>query len=208
MIDINGNKYNVIKIGEQYWTAENLKTTKYNDGSPIYFIDNKYIWSMADDFKTPAYCYYNDDTFNMQKYGALYNWYAVNTGRLAPKGWRVPTNDDWNKLENYLISTGNKIAKSMAATTDWASSRNSDVIGNDLSKNNKSGFSALPGGCRGNDGGFSSISVDGYWWAATEENAILAYHRNLYYYGESLCRYYDFSKGYGLSVRLVKEEEV
>lgn len=106
MIDIDGNEYTIVKIGEQYWTVENLKTTKFNDGSPIPFIDNKYNWSMADDNKTPAYCYYNDDARSMLEYGALYNWYAVNTGKLAPKGWRVPTNDDWAKLEDASDTSG------------------------------------------------------------------------------------------------------
>ena len=97
--DIDGNKYKTIKIGTQIWMAENLKTTHFNDGTSIVQID-KY-----DDWKgliSPAYCWYANDSTNKEVYGALYNWYAVNTKKLCPKGWHVPTDEEWKQLEICL----------------------------------------------------------------------------------------------------------
>ena len=117
------------------------------------------------ELSTPAYCFYDNatDTLEQKKWGALYNWYAVNTGKLAPAGWRVPTGADWDTLQNYLIAngynydgttTGNKIAKAMAAQTDWHESTHDGAIGNNLSTNNRSGFSALPVSYRTESGSF------------------------------------------------------
>ena len=127
MRDIDDNIYSEIKIGDQVWTVENLRTTKYNDGTAIPHVNENTNWL---DLTDGAYCFYenNETPSKHSKWGALYNWYAVNTGKLAPSGWRVPTDDDWTKLEEYLIANGynwdgttsrNKIAKSMAANADW-----------------------------------------------------------------------------------------
>jgi uncharacterized protein (TIGR02145 family) len=169
--------------------------------------------------RTPGYCYYgNDSTSNAEKYGALYNWYAVDTGKLAPEGWHVPTNAEWDELEEYLIAngfnwdgttSGDEIAKSMAAQTDWRSSTSAGAIGNDLSKNNASGFSALPGGCHYYSGDFDRIGDGGRWWSTTEGGADHAWNRFLVYgYGSLGSGYlyrYNISKGAGLSVRLLRD---
>jgi uncharacterized protein (TIGR02145 family) len=166
---------------------------------------------------TPGYCYHNNTTNadSIKKYGALYNWYVVNTKKLAPKGWHVPTDAEWDILQNYLIAngynwdgttTGNKIAKSMAAKTDWETSATPPgAIGNDLTKNNRSGFSALPGCYRGIDGNFYLCSILGFWWSATELDASTAYYRDLSYFVDILLKY-NYDKRCGLSVRLVKDE--
>ena len=121
----------------------------------------------------------------------MYNWYAVNTGKLAPAGWHVPTDAEWTELEEYLISNGynwdgtttsNKIAKSLASKGGWKLSSGEGNIGNDMTSNNRTGFSALPGGFRGYNGYFYSQGSYGYWWSATEGNASRAYYRYLYYY--------------------------
>lgn len=171
LVDIDGNVYTIIKIGKQYWTVENLKTTRFNDGSPITYINNERAWYEADDYKTPAYCFYNDDARSIE-YGALYNWYAVNTGKLAPKGWRVPTNDDWSK-------------SAIGATS--------------------SGFSVLLGGYRYHDGSFDTSRSNGRWWGATESGASSAYFRYLSFSIERSLFRCSFSKGCGLSVRLVRD---
>jgi uncharacterized protein (TIGR02145 family) len=212
-IDVENNSYEVVKIGDLYWTTENLKTTKFNDGTHIELITGSKEWTDAGVNNTPAYCYYDNDLNNKEKYGALYNFHAVSTGKLAPEGWRVPNNEDWKCLEKYLISSGhnwdgstigNKIAKSMAANTDWITSGNNGSIGNDLIQNNKSGFSALPGGYRNDNGYFYDLSLSGIWWSATENNASYAYYRYLDYIFEDLCRYVNF-KGCGFSVRVVRD---
>jgi uncharacterized protein (TIGR02145 family) len=164
----------------------------------------------------PAYCYYDNNSSNKNKFGILYNWHSVNTGKLAPKGWHVPTDAEWTELENYLVLHGynydgttdttanNKIAKSMAAKTGWSTYSNTGTIGNDLSKNNLSGFSALPGGCRLSSGYFYNQSTSGFWWSAAENDASNAYDRNLSYGGDNLDRS-SYLKGCGFSVRLVRD---
>jgi uncharacterized protein (TIGR02145 family) len=213
--DADGNVYATIKIGNQVWTATNLKTTKYNDGTPIPLITDPSEWSAYDDHKRPACCWYGNDTANKTTYGALYNWYAVNTGRLAPKGWHVSTDTEWMELENYLSDNGcnldetkedRTIAKSMAARTDWAwgSNNGPHVIGNDVSKNNRSGFSALPGGFRLISGNFRNIGTTGRWWSATEYDTSRAWRYNLRYDSGNLNRDH-YLKGCGFSVRLLKD---
>jgi uncharacterized protein (TIGR02145 family) len=209
--DADGNTYSVIKIGDQFWTVENLRTTKYNDSSDIPNVTEDSVW---EDLSTGAYCYYdNDSAANADKYGALYNWYAVNTGKLAPDGWRVPTDDDWTELEEYLIANGynwdgsvltNKIGKALAAKSDWTGSSDEGAVGNDLSSNNATGFSALPGGYRYDYGYFFNQSNYGNWWGATEFGASSAYYRNLFYDLERLYRNYT-DKEFGFSVRLVRD---
>jgi uncharacterized protein (TIGR02145 family) len=210
--DIDGNCYKTIKIGNQVWTLENLRTTKYNVSTNIQHVTDRNLWS-ADTLG--AYCFYNNstDTTEQNKYGALYNWYTANRGNLAPIGWHVPTDAEWDTLMNYLIvngynwdstTTGNKIGKSMAATTDWAYTGLKGMPGNDIGLNNRSGFSALPGGYRSNEGFFKSLGNDDNWWSSTEEGASQAYYRYLYFVYEDLRRA-NISKKYGFSVRLIKD---
>jgi uncharacterized protein (TIGR02145 family) len=165
---------------------------------------------------TPAYCYYATDPDLIKKWRALYNWYVVspaNPKQIAPTGWRVPTDTDWEALETFLIANGynydgtttnNKIAKSMATQTDWYQTTYAGAIGNNLSANNSSGFSALPGGYRTTSGDFFYWGHDGYWWAATECDASdYADNSSLYYENSFLGRSNSF-KICGFSVRLVR----
>lgn len=212
MTDIDGNNYKTVKIGNQWWMAENLRTTKYNDGTSIPHLTDNTAW---DKDTLGAYCYY-DNTINadrIKKFGSLYNWYAVGTKKLAPEGWHVPNDADWDTLQNYLISNGynwdgtttdNKIAKSLAAKSDWTISLNSGAIGNDLTKNNSSGFLAIPGGYRDYKGFFYNIGNYGYWWSVTENDVYSACNRKLFCFLDYLHTSNDI-KSYGLSVRLVKD---
>ena len=209
--DADGNKYNTVKIGNQVWMVENLKTTKYNDGTEILNVTINTQW---DNLTTGAYCNYNNLESNAATYGRLYNWYAVNTGKLAPAGWHVPTDDDWTILENYLIANGynfdgtkdvDKVAKSLCAKTNWALSSVAGTPGAAPENNNSTGFTALPGGYRDiDDGFFYGIGKYGDWWSSTEYYVNGAYCRDLYYDSEDLSRY-NGSKGSGFSVRLVRD---
>ena len=213
--DIDGNVYTTVKIGNQIWTVENLRTTKYNDGTPILHVIDDAEWSKL---KTGAYCYYMNDDSNM-KYGALYNWFAVETEKLAPEGWRVPTYEDWDVLRDYLIANGynwdktiekieyNKLGKALASNGgEWQECDEEGCIGNNQDSNNSSGFSALPGGYRNLNGGFNSVGNNGYWWSATEYGASNAYNHGLYYDKTHLHGLYD-RKRMGLSVRLVRDAD-
>lgn len=93
--DIDGNVYHTVKIGKQIWTVENLRVTTFNDGTPISMVKDGDKWKKL---TTPAYCWNKNDISYKQQYGALYNWYVVEKGKLAPKGWHVPTNEEWGTL--------------------------------------------------------------------------------------------------------------
>ena len=164
--DADGNEYNTVIIGKQVWMVENLKTTTYNDGTPIPNVTDN-VWGQL---STGAYCNYDNLESNAEIYGRLYNWYAVNTGKLAPKGWHVPTIDDWNILKEFVAanpgSSGNE-AKALASKTNWATSTNVGAIGKDLTINNSSGFTALPGGYRHYYGLFQNNGSIGVWWSST-----------------------------------------
>jgi uncharacterized protein (TIGR02145 family) len=231
--DIEGNVYHTVKIGTQVWMLENLKATHYNDGTAIPLVIDSMAWGKL---TTPGYCWYNNDAAKYKNmYGALYNWYTVNTGKLAPTGWHVATDAEWATLQNYLIANGynydgstskNKFAKSLAATTNWTPDPESysGTIGDDLSKNNRTGFSALPGGFR--DGfGFSDAGDNGFWWSSTEistfyslisavgavfgigsceSRTFLAWHRHLCYDRSDLYRE-AYLKIHGYSIRCVRD---
>jgi uncharacterized protein (TIGR02145 family) len=213
--DIDGNEYQTVKIGNQVWTVENLRTTKYNDGTAIPLVADSAAWV---GLTTPGYSYCNNTTNadSIRKYGALYNWYVVspaNPKKIAPAGWHVPTEAEWDTLKNYLIAngynwdgstTGNKIAKAMAASTDWMPTTSAGAMGNDLTINNESGFSALPGGYRWEDGRFFRDGSFGYWWSATESRATSSRNYYLNKIFESLVRS-DFDKSCGHSLRLVRD---
>lgn len=164
-IDIDGNVYKTVKIGTQVWMAENLKTTRYNDGSAIPTgISNK-DWPFT---STGAYGIYNNDPANDAIYGKLYNWYAVHTGKLAPAGWHVATQAEWKTLIDYL--GGFKVAgAAMKDTTSWRYLT--------PNTNNSSGFTCLPAGYRAaarnygvEDGGYFGITADAGFWSSTEYN--------------------------------------
>jgi uncharacterized protein (TIGR02145 family) len=190
--------------------AENLKTTKYNDGTAIPLVtDNTAWWNLT----TPGYCWYNNDSVTYKNtYGALYNWYSVSTGNLAPKGWHVATDAEWTTLQNYLIANGynydgstsnNLFGKSLADTISWATDTGPGAIGNDLSKNNSTGFSALPGGYRDNSG-FNLAGWHGYWWSSAEFNTGVAWFRRLINTESDLYLNY-VGENYGFSVRCVRD---
>ena len=120
--DIDGNVYKTVKIGNQVWMAENLKTTRLNDGQLIQYEPNNLDWA---NLRTPGYCWPNNDSSNKDDYGALYNWYAVNSGKLAPIGWHVPTEDEWKILADFLGGegvAGGKL-KEMGLSVCWAGDR-------------------------------------------------------------------------------------
>lgn len=208
--DIDGNQYTSITIGKQIWTIEDLRTTKFNDGEAITHASEVSVWA---GLNSPGYCFYNNDASTGIIYGALYNWFAVSSGKLAPKGWHVPTDSEWMQLREFLIlngynwdgtKDGNKIAKAMASTSKWAADDNDGTVGNDLSINNRSGFTALPSGCRNDLGAYFDLHFYNYWWSATEANTFNAYR---YYLGfnHSDLSSSSYFKQYGFSIRLVRD---
>lgn len=201
-----GNYYSVVKIGSQLWMVENLKTTKYRNGDIITYIADGSDWKYA---YSGAMCdnYNNVDYGN--KYGKLYNWYAVTDSRiLAPTGWHVPTQTEWTALKEQIKSNWGasvNVAKALAAQTDWFNSMVEGAVGNNMSANNYTGFTALPGGDRGGTNGtFFNVKEAAFWWTSTEHDISNAW----YWYFDFNCLFevYDYNrKQFGLSVRCVKD---
>jgi len=209
--DYEGNSYKTVTLGTQTWMAENLKVTKYNDGITILNVTDNTTWS---NLTTGAVCTYNNTTNadSIRTYGRLYNWYAVNTGKLCPTGWHVPSDAEWSTLDAYLNANGydydgsttdDEIAKSMASTVGWTSYSQTGTIGNNPTTNNKSGFTALPGGYSCWSGAFGHIGYDSYWWSSNEYDTGYAYDRYLLYSNDYLNSNYS-SKIDGFSVRCLR----
>jgi len=209
--DIDGNVYVTIKIGDQWWTAQNLIVTRYRNGDPIPEVTNPYEW---EDLRTGARCIYDNDPSNAAIYGFFYNWHAVNDDRgLAPEGWHVPTEEDWKQLE---ISLG----VSPSLTDEWGF-RGGDEgakmktigareIGTGLwpfpndGATNETCFSALPSGWRIYTGAYYSFGDAAAFWSSTEHDNRRAWSRSLNYRISSIFRSFGF-KERGFSIRCVKD---
>jgi uncharacterized protein (TIGR02145 family) len=182
-----------VTIGTQVWTSKNLNVATYRNGDVIPQVQDANAWA---NLTTGAWCYYDNDASNGTKYGKLYNWYAVNDPRgLAPKGYHIPTDEEWTKLADYLGGE-NKAGKKIKNTSGWR---------NDGNGTNSSGFSGLPGGGRHYSGTFYGIDNDGNWWSSAEYKAAYsAWGLNLYYkHGNVYKGGYDKRAGY--SVRCLRD---
>jgi len=189
--DIDGNVYHTVHIGTQLWMVENLNVTHYRNGDQIPNVINNSAWSVL---TTGARCYWNNDSASAAPvYGALYNWYTVDDNRnLCPIGWHIPSDSEWTVLFDYL--GGETIAGFKLKSTSW-------IPG---SGNNSSGFTAIAGGLRYNNGDYDGAGIHGLWWTATEYNAQSA----RYCYLTSLnsgAHSYATTKLAGHSVRCVKD---
>jgi uncharacterized protein (TIGR02145 family) len=198
LTDIDGNIYKTVIIETQVWMAENLKTTKYNDNTAIENISDNTTWGTL---STPAFCWYKDDvSTNKDTYGALYNWFAVNTDKLCPFGWHVPSEKEWTKLTDYL--GGEEIASGIlkeAGTLHWNSPN--------LGATDYFGFTARPGGYRTGltIGSFRAKGYLGYWWTSTEDDLIGARGR-LMRFDEGDIILGTGLKRNGFSVRCLKDK--
>ena len=205
--DVDGNVYHTVTLGSQTWMTENLRTTHFRDSTAITLITDSAAWGNS---TSAGYCWYkNDSVSNKSSYGALYNWYAVNSGKLAPKGWHVASADEWLTLENNVssyISTSKTLAKVLASVSGWSRSLSSGTVGNYPAINNASGFNALAGGYRINyKNSFSKMDSVGAWWTSTQSDtvryAVGMFIRN----DQSIVEQRAYSKWCGFSVRCVKD---
>jgi uncharacterized protein (TIGR02145 family)/uncharacterized repeat protein (TIGR02543 family) len=194
LYDIDGNFYDTITIGTQMWMVENLKTTRYNDGSAIPLVTDNTAWS---NLTTSGYCYYNDSATYGTTYGALYNGYSVNTKKLAPIGWHVPTDSEWTVLITLYGGTDLAGGPLKATGITYWTSPNTGAT-------NQSGFSALPGGFRDGNGTFEGSGGYGSWWSATAFSATGLWSREVNSSGTNVVRGNSFV-GYGFSVRCIRD---
>ena len=198
--DIDGNRYDIVKIGSQFWFKSNLKVSKYRNGESIPTGLNNSDWKNT---TSGAYAVYNNDTKNESLYGKLYNHYAVTNSRgLCPTGWHVPTDEEWTTLQNQLggsRAAGGAIkSKATQPTTGGWASPNTGAT-------NSSGFTALPGGLRNFTGDFNNMSNCGYWWSSSVSSGSSAWDRNLDGNFSNVLRYHRHSRTYGFSVRCLKD---
>ena len=192
--DADGNVYTSVKIGDQVWMKENLKTTKYNNGADIPLVTDNTAWS---GLSTPGYCWYNNDIGNKDVYGALYNWQAVNTGKLCPDGWHVPTDEEWDVLVEY--AGGNSISGGKLKETGLAHWNDPNLDATD-----EYGFTAVGAGYRDITGPFQKLKIDTYWWSSTSHSEEDAWARYIFYYNAIVFRVTD-DNNYGQSVRCLKD---
>jgi uncharacterized protein (TIGR02145 family) len=193
--DGDNNNYPVVQIGTQVWMAENLKTTKFNDGSNIPNLTDNTEWANVThmfDETGAAYCFYNNDLSNKNIYGALYNWYSIHTDKLCPANWYVASNAEWWSFGESLVfeAAGGKLKET--GTSHW--------ISPNTGANNMTGFTALPGGCRNGDGSFQSLGLNGYWLSSTSDGMVLADSYLMYNNNEGLSWDANSIRA-GLSVR-------
>lgn len=202
--DIDGNTYYTVTIGTQVWMAENLKVTHFNDGSDLPNIIDATEWRNR---ISPAYCWYNNDALTEKNtYGALYNWYAVNTSKLCPVGWHVFSIEDWSALETSLGDegiAGGKLKES--GLIHWKSPNTGAT--------NESGFKGLPGGCRNlfNDT-FIGVGTDALWWTSSIDkinypinNPGIPWRGLMYYSSGTNISIGNGLQYAGLSVRCIKD---
>jgi uncharacterized protein (TIGR02145 family) len=197
VIDADSNIYNTTYLNNQCWLKENLKTTKYSDGTTIPLETNNTSWSVL---TTPAFCWYNNDSASCVEYGALYNWYTLDTvtngGKyLCPTGWHVASLSEWNHLFDYLGDSvaGGKLKE--AGTSHWVSPNSGAT--------NETYFTALPGGNRISDGSFVSKGNNGFWWAFDEYNASNGWRTMISNSNIGISTNYT-NKYFGVSVRCIK----
>ena len=185
-----------IVIGTQQWMEKNLDVLTYRNGDIIPQVTDPTAWGAL---TTGAWCYYNNDSTQGNKYGKLYNWHAVNDPRgLAPQGWHVPSDAEWTILETALGGAsvaGGKMKE--AGTLNWTTPNTGG--------NNNSGFAGLPGGYReSNNGSFAFVGNRGFWWSSTENYTYSALYRNVYY-GSGDIFWNGASKEGGFSVRCLRD---
>ena len=187
----------VATVGSQAWLGKNLNVDHFANGDPIPEARTTDEWERADENKLSAWCYFKNDPANGRTYGRLYNWYAVNDPRgLAPKGWHIPSNHEWDVLTYYLgVATA---GPSLKSTYGWPNN------GNNGNGNNRSGIAGLPGGSRNSNGSFWLLGENGFWWSSSEFTTGKAWFRTLGYWDGKVYRF-DDDKGCGQSVRCLRD---
>ncbi len=222
--DYDGNVYDTVRIGNQVWMKQNLRVTHLNDGTPLINPELDADWMKGYYDKKPAYCWYDNDSTYRKPFGALYNVYAVGSGKLAPKGWRISNSDDWAELFNYMkdnkltyyttspTNLGNWDAKPLADSLYWVYYGMEGYVGNQPWKNNSTGFSAVPAGSRGNDMfGFMGIYTN--FWTLISPNIVptsfeqkMDRCRHIDHMGVNMT-FSDWSIGTGYSVRCIRDDK-
>jgi uncharacterized protein (TIGR02145 family) len=204
--DYDGNVYSTVKIGDQWWMAENLKVLHFRNGDAIPEVTDENLWSSLDN---SAFCYWGNDVNHKDTYGILYNWYAVNDSReMAPEGWHVPGDEEWKELEMTLEMSQAEADGTGYRGTDEGGKLKETGIEHWISPNtgatDEAGFTALPGGYRSNTGYFGRLQEWALFWCHTENTGLYAWYRRVHHDSAQIRRISNF-KPHGLSVRCVRD---
>ena len=195
--DIDGNIYTSVIIGNQEWMVENLRTSKYSDGTPI--PNDTVIDTLS---YSGAWFHYDHDSQYESTYGKLYNWYAVETGKLAPKGWHVPTDTEWKELTDYLTANGHTGTEGTALKSKSGWNDKLDVTSGNGTDNY--GWNGVPGGNSSNNGNFYVIGSYGIWWSSSQFDSDGSWAISLSNYDGYVPRN-SASKENGFSVRCLRD---
>ncbi|MEZ5071585.1 MAG: fibrobacter succinogenes major paralogous domain-containing protein [Bacteroidales bacterium] len=200
--DVDGNRYATVDIGEQTWMAGDLRTTRFRDGSEIPLVEGYEEWAKAD---AAAYCWYNNDEAAIPGQGALYNAYVLESGEVCPEGWHLPSDEEWSRLQQDLGSVSHVGAMlKEEGTAHWKTPNEG--------ADNRTGFTALPGGYRSYNGTFNLSRIAGFWWSSSEaswygagmDSSNSYVFRNLRYDTREIIRS-NASPTNGFSIRCVKD---
>ncbi|HKL66961.1 MAG TPA: fibrobacter succinogenes major paralogous domain-containing protein, partial [Bacteroidales bacterium] len=221
--DIDGNSYNTVTIGSQVWMAENLRVARYTTAIPIPGGLTNEEWETTTSGAYAVYPHSSAEGLNseeevLEAYGALYNWYAVETGNLCPTGWRVPTEDDWTQLTDHLLNNYDSINSSNISNYLKSRRQVDSPLGGEFATSNHPrwdydnddygkdfiGFSALPGGYRSSGGTFWYIGSGWYFWLFTEASVEDARYSYIYN-RDGTIRKFSTNKLQGNTVRCTKE---
>lgn len=198
--DAEGNVYQTVKIGNQLWMAENLRTSKFCNGDAVAYVEDEDKWRYT---KEAAWCYQDNDPKLGEEYGKIYNWHTVSDERnICPCGWKVPNESDWDALAQAL--GGNAVAGSKMKTVGSMEEKTGVWHDMNESATNESGFNGVPGGGRDGVGGFLKPGFAGGWWSSTPASDDAAYGRGLAGGAGNLLRDSEH-KNSGFSIRCVKE---
>ncbi len=193
--DIDGNTYKTVKIGTRIFMAENLRTSRFNDGTEIPIVESGSAWRTR---TTPAFCWYdNEETNYKEKFGALYNGYAIDSAKLCPVGWHVPSREEWDLLREFLgdtLTAGGKLKEK--GTEIW--------LAPNMGAENSSGFRAVGAGIRYFEGSFTAQLNYNAIWSSTTEGNNKEWYMSLYF-GDEIVRMGLASKNNGFSVRCTKD---
>ena len=203
--EVNIIRFNSVKIGNQIWMTENLNLDRFRNGDIIPEAKTAEEWKAAGNTKRPAWCYYHNDPKNGDKYGKLYNWFAVNDSRgLAPEGFKIATLSDWSELIDFLGGTSVAGGK-LKSSTGWVSDGRAMGLLKVSDSTNESQFTALPSGLVRQDGNFDAEGTTGTWWTSTpdETNAVKAARLYIEFCYKIVHQSFS-NKGMGLAVRCVK----
>ncbi len=219
--DIDGNKYKTVIIGAQEWMGENLKVTKFNDGTLISNVVDSTAWGKL---KKSAWAYNDNDSLNNQKFGKLYNWYVVGekNKNVCPLGWHVPSDKEWSRLIDsqgdfaFAASKLKSVEKNMWISPEYLTVENVDskggksedttkFISQNIENTNSSLFSAIPGGFRFNNGSFMFTGYGAYFWSSEDPKKLGNGVRLLVNDMGSVGGYGSADKNHALSIRCLKD---